>query len=71
MDTCTLCELDLDHCHAPVLLHDDGSGTCVDGCGRSLAAHDEVLACAELGPPGCCSPAAAEEVITVPVRRAA
>jgi hypothetical protein len=71
MDTCTLCTLGLDHCHAPVLVHHDGTGTCVDGCGRPLSAHDDTIDCADLGPPGCCAPAHQHEVLTGSVPRAA
>ena len=65
-----LCILDLDHCHAPVLLHHDGTGTCVDGCGRSLAAHDDVIDCIDLGPPGCCTPVRHDELVVLTARAA-
>jgi hypothetical protein len=52
---CTPCELRLHHCHGLVALHDDGSFTCLDGCGDPLAVHDEVVACGELDL-GCCTP---------------
>ena len=51
--TCVPCELDLHHCHGLVALHDDGTFTCLDGCGDPLAVHDDVAACGELAL-GCC-----------------
>jgi hypothetical protein len=58
--TCAACELDLEHCHAVLLEHHDGTVTCVDGCGLPRLAHLDVLECAEHGPPGCCE---GEEVV--------
>lgn len=63
--TCTTCELGLDHCHALLVEHDDGTATCLDGCGGPRAVHDDWVPCAELGL-GCCEgerPAAAEPVL--------
>ena len=60
---CAACELDLEHCHADLVEHDDGSTTCLDGCGGARAVHDLVVPCADVGM-GCCGEAA--PVIAVP-----
>ena len=52
--TCASCELDLEHCHADLVEHDDGTTTCLDGCGGPRAVHDTVVACGEVGM-GCCA----------------
>ena len=52
--TCPSCELDLEHCHADLVEHDDGSTTCLDGCTGPRAVHDVVVRCAEVGM-GCCA----------------
>lgn len=53
IDTCPACSLELDHCHGLLVEHDDGTTTCLDGCGGPRAVHDELVGCAELGI-GCC-----------------
>ena len=50
---CLSCDLDLEHCHAPLVAHDDGELSCLEACGGPRAVHDVVLACAEVGL-GCC-----------------
>ena len=51
--TCASCELDLEHCHADLVEHDDGTVTCLDGCGGPRTVHDVLVPCAEVGM-GCC-----------------
>ncbi|MGH9139242.1 MAG: hypothetical protein ACRD0G_19710 [Acidimicrobiales bacterium] len=48
MNGCQLCQLDLDHCHATLVEHDDGTFDCLAGCGRPRACHDVSLRCGEL-----------------------
>lgn len=43
MTGCTPCDLGLDHCHAPILEHLDGTFECVAGCGGPRSIHDDVL----------------------------
>jgi hypothetical protein len=62
--TCASCELDLEHCHADLVEHDDGSTTCLDGCRGPLAVHDLVIRCAEVGM-GCCGEATVEPDVPV------
>jgi len=62
--TCETCELGLHHCHGALVEHDDGSATCLEGCGSPRAVHDEVIACSDVGL-GCCGASPAIE----PVRR--
>lgn len=50
---CPACDLGLDHCHGTLVEHEDGTTTCLDGCGGPRAAHDEVVACETVGM-GCC-----------------
>ena len=51
--TCASCELDLEHCHADLVEHDDGTTTCLDGCSGPRAVHDLVVSCATVAM-GCC-----------------
>ena len=51
--SCASCELDLEHCHADLVEHDDGTTTCLDGCDGPRAVHDVVVTCAIVGM-GCC-----------------
>jgi hypothetical protein len=68
---CTTCDLGLEHCHGLLVEHDDGTATCLDGCGGPRAVHDDVAACGEVGP-GCCGAPAAERVpAPAPARPAA
>ena len=59
---CAPCELDLEHCHADLVVHDDGSTTCLEGCGGARTVHDLVVACTEVGM-GCCAEAVVAEVV--------
>lgn len=63
--TCTTCELGLEHCHGFLVEHDDGTATCLDGCGGPPAVHDDVLACAEVGM-GCCHAVEGVEAVEAP-----
>ena len=54
---CASCEIGLEHCHGDLVEHDDGSTTCLDGCGGPRTVHDVVVPCAEVGI-GCCGEAA-------------
>ena len=63
---CAACELDLEHCHADLVEHDDGSSTCLDGCGGARTVHDLVVSCADVGM-GCCEVlVAADDVFEEP-----
>jgi hypothetical protein len=62
---CPTCELGLHHCHGLLVEHDDGTATCLDGCGGPRAVHDEVVACGELGL-GCCMTAGDAEPAAAP-----
>jgi hypothetical protein len=62
--TCASCELDLEHCHADLVEHEDGSTTCLDGCDGPRAVHDVVVACAVVGM-GCCSDTIVEPDVPV------
>lgn len=53
--TCAPCELELEHCHGLLVEHDDGTTTCLDGCGGLQAVHDDVAGCGAIGY-GCCEP---------------
>lgn len=55
MPGCPTCDLGLDHCHDLLVEHDDGTATCLGGCGGPRAVHDEVVAGGELGC-ACCAP---------------
>lgn len=54
--TCSTCDLGLEHCHALLVEHDDGTATCLDGCGGPRAVHDDTIPCAAADL-GCCAPA--------------
>ena len=58
---CAACQLDLEHCHADLVVHDDGTTTCLDGCGGARTVHDLVVACGEVGM-GCCAEVAVADV---------
>ena len=51
---CPSCEVGLEHCHGDLVEHDDGTTTCLDGCGGPRTVHDVVVACTEVGM-GCCA----------------
>jgi hypothetical protein len=57
MTGCTPCDLGLDHCHAPILEHPDGTFECIEGCGGPRAIHDDVIDEAATLPPRRRSPA--------------
>ena len=46
MTGCSTCDLGLEHCHAPIVEHRDGTYECLDGCGGPRAIHDDVLVAA-------------------------
>ena len=56
--TCATCHLGLtglDHCHGLLVEHEDGTTTCLDGCGGHRLVHDDAVACGVIGY-GCCEP---------------
>jgi hypothetical protein len=63
MTTCATCDLGLAHCHGLLVEHDDGTATCLDGCGGPRAVHDDAAPCGTIGY-GCCEPA--PEVVDLP-----
>jgi hypothetical protein len=63
--TCASCDLGLDHCHADLVEHGDGTTTCLDGCGGLRAVHDVLVSCGEVGM-GCCDEQPADDLPVEP-----